>query len=122
MNDIYKPPEAEVASAIPAEKELVYDIEGIERYRWFMGASLATWYIGSRVIGFALPGYPQVTSIVIGLAVIANLVCFAVLAAKIYQNKWITTLCVVLSLIPLVNLIACIFMNIKAKEVVRYAR
>src|SRR4051812_36362903 len=110
MNDIYKTPESELSTE-PEKKEVIFDISGIKRYRWLMLFSLAVWYMSGKLIMLGLPGHQELALAVQGFGIIVNIISFAILASKIYQRVWVTLLCLVLSLVPLVNIIACIFMN-----------
>lgn len=122
MNDIYKTPESQLA----AEPEpRTYDIPGIKRYRWMMLASLAVFYFSSQFLrlGYVEPTFVVMLVQTVGqtLAGLINMVMFAILAGKVYQKTWVVLLCIVLSLVPLVNLIACLFMSVRSKEVINYA-
>lgn len=111
----YKSPEAVLAE----DKAEEYDIEKIKLYRLLMHCALVAVLISNMLFQLQAKKGPGLYESLLGFSFLGLVIVTAMLASKTFKKAWVTALFLVMSLIPVVQYFSCIYLGIRAKEVVR---
>jgi hypothetical protein len=122
--DVYRAPESSVLpEGVKDPQEIVYNIDTIKSTRRWMVGLFVSGYVGSYMAKLIVQQpYSAIISGLAGLAMLMIVYFLPRMAWLVYRKWWVSLIFFVLALLPIVNLLSYVFLNIKAKDVILYSR
>lgn len=111
----YKAPDAEV----PEEELPEYEIEKIKRYRFLMHCALLAVLITNFLFQVQEKKGPGLYESLLGFSFLSLIIVTTILASKTFKKIGFTLLFLVLAFIPIIQYFSCIYLGVRAKEIVR---